>query len=123
MTLHSNFSASQMSLSDLDFARNHGFVEGSSAGRCPSEDAIETDLEILVGSGIFDESYYRAAAGLSSSEDAARHYLLNGWRAGIEPSSGFEGAFLAPYLETAGFVGPPAITYAMFRAAGWAVYV
>ena len=122
MTLYSNFSATQMSFSNPDFARNHCFAEGSSAGRRPSEDAIDTDLVILVGSGIFDESYYRAAAGLSSSEDAARHYLLYGWKAGIEPSRGFEGAFLAPYFEMAGFVGPPAITYAMFRATGWAVY-
>ena len=90
--------------------------------RLPSEDAIEADVAILVGSGIFDENYYRAAVGLSSSEDAARHYLLNGWMAGIEPSGGFEGAFLAPYFEMARSVGPPAITYVMFRAAGWAVY-
>jgi glycosyltransferase involved in cell wall biosynthesis len=121
MILYSSFSATNMSRPNLEFAGNHGVGEHSST-RGPSEDAIDTDLEILFASGTFDERYYRAAAGLSASEDAARHYLLHGWRAGIEPSACFEGAFLAPYLETTGFIGPAAITYSMFRALGWAVY-
>jgi glycosyltransferase involved in cell wall biosynthesis len=115
-----NSFSTQMAFSDSDIDRAH-----DSAGDCSTElidDAGEINLAILLGSGIFDESYYRAAAGLSPSDDAARHYLLNGWKSGIEPSANFEGAFLAPYFRAAGFFGAPAIVYAMFRAAGWAAY-
>jgi glycosyltransferase involved in cell wall biosynthesis len=111
-----------MSYSDLYFDRTHGLGLGCSNAPGQSEDEIETNLEILLSSGIFDEHYYRTVAGLGLSDDAARHYLLNGWKAGIEPSGNFEGAFLRPYFEAAGFVGAPAITYAMFRAARWAAY-
>ena len=106
--------------SDIDHARD-------SVGDCSTEpylrnDAIETNLAIFLASGIFDENYYRTVGELSPSDDAARHYLLSGWKSGIEPSGAFEGAFLAPYFKAAGFLGSPAIVYAMFRAAGWAAY-
>jgi glycosyltransferase involved in cell wall biosynthesis len=106
--------------SDIDRARDLAAV--CFMDRSVSDDAIKTNLAVLLGSGIFDESYYRTAAGLGPPDDAARHYLFSGWKSGIEPSGNFEGAFLAPYFEAAGFLGAPAIVYAMFRAAGWAAY-
>jgi glycosyltransferase involved in cell wall biosynthesis len=41
---------------------------------------------------------------------------------GIIPGPRLEGAFLQPYFSSAGFSGPPAITYLTLRDAGWPVY-
>src|SRR5262249_5092218 len=38
------------------------------------------------------------------------------------PGTQFEGAFLQPYFSSAGFSGPPALTYLTLRDAGWPVY-
>ncbi|MBV8752193.1 MAG: glycosyltransferase [Hyphomicrobiales bacterium] len=40
----------------------------------------------------------------------------------VQPSAPVEGAFLQPFFSSAGFSGPPAITYLTLREAGWAVY-
>jgi len=80
------------------------------------------DWRELEGSGLFDEAHYRAAAKLAPGANAADHYLSTGWRHGIEPGPGFEGASLAPYFASAGFFGPPAMTYLTLRDAGWPVY-
>ena len=107
---------------DPDFARDHYFRYGRLEGRYPSEKAIAIDRVILLGSDIFDPAFYRVSANLGEAEDPARHYLLHGWRMGLEPGPGFEGSFLAPYFKAVGFHGPPGITYALLRAANWAVY-
>src|SRR5262249_38293666 len=80
------------------------------------------DYRQLEASGLFDETAYRAAARFDASVNAAEHYLTIGWREGIEPGPRFEGAFLQPYFSSAGFSGPPAITYLTLRAAEWPVY-
>jgi glycosyltransferase involved in cell wall biosynthesis len=80
------------------------------------------DCRLLEGSGLFDQASYRAAAKLAPTVNAAEHYLTVGWQQGIEPGPRFEGGFLQPYFSSAGFVGPPAITYLTLRDAGWPVY-
>jgi glycosyltransferase involved in cell wall biosynthesis len=80
------------------------------------------NCRLLEASGLFDEAAYRAASGVDESANAAEHYLTVGWREGVEPGPEFEGAFLHPYYRSAGFDGPPVITYLVLRAAGWPVY-
>ena len=87
-----------------------------------SREDLLIDCSLLADSDIFDAEAYSAAAGLESSASAAEHYLIAGWRAGIEPGPHFEGNFLLPYFRTLGLSQPPAITYLMLRSAGWPVY-
>ena len=87
-----------------------------------SREDLLIDCSLLADSDIFDAEAYSAAAGLESSAGAAEHYLIAGWRAGIEPGPHFEGNFLLPYFRTLGLSQPPAITYLMLRSAGWPVY-
>jgi hypothetical protein len=87
-----------------------------------SERDRDLDCRLLEESGLLDASSYRASARLDRDAQAARHYLSDGWRAGLEPSRGFEGSFLYPYYRSAGLEGPPGLTYLMVRAAGWPVY-
>ena len=82
----------------------------------------EADGKLLEESGLFDADAYRAAAGIDAATNAAEHYLAVGWRQKIEPGPDFEGRFLDPYFRSAGFDGPPAMTYIRLRAAGWPVY-
>ena len=82
----------------------------------------DVDCRLLEESGLLDVTSYCAAARLEAGADAARHYLLDGWRAGLEPNPDFEGGFLYPYYRSAGLDGPPALTYLMLQAAGWPVY-
>jgi glycosyltransferase involved in cell wall biosynthesis len=107
---------------DPDLARAHYVLHGEREGRYVSPEALAADCVLLRDSGLFDEAAYRAAAGLGPGGDAVRHYLLEGWRRGIDPGPGLEGAFLAPYYATAGYFGPPAITFLVLRAAGWPVF-
>jgi glycosyltransferase involved in cell wall biosynthesis len=87
-----------------------------------SREDLLFDCNLLATSDIFDAEAYSAAAGLESSDGAAEHYLVTGWRNGIEPAPHFEGAFLLPYFRALGLSQPPAITYLMLRSAGWPVY-
>jgi glycosyltransferase involved in cell wall biosynthesis len=80
------------------------------------------DCGLLASTDFFDAEAYSIRAGLQTSADAAEHYLVTGWRNGIEPGPNFEGSFLLPYFHFAGFPGPPAITYLILRSAGWPVY-
>jgi len=83
---------------------------------------IVAECRLLEGSGFFDAQAYRKAAGLDGTTNASEHYLRDGWRANYEPGPGFEGAFLYPYFRSAGFNGPPAITYVTLQCAGWPTY-
>src|SRR5947209_4271479 len=83
---------------------------------------IAADCDLLEESGLFDRAWYIARAGLDTDANAAEHYLLQGWKLGIEPSQDFEGGFLYPYFRTIGFEGPPALTFISLRAAGWITY-
>jgi hypothetical protein len=85
-------------------------------------DEIAADCALLDQSGLFNAALYRARAGLGAHSNAVEHYLLHGWKIGIEPSQDFEGGFLYPYFRTIGFDGPPAITFISLRAAGWITY-
>jgi glycosyltransferase involved in cell wall biosynthesis/septal ring factor EnvC (AmiA/AmiB activator) len=85
-------------------------------------DDRETNGKILEESGLLDEDAYRSAAGIDAATNAAEHYLTVGWRQMIEPGANFEGRFLDPYFRSAGFDGPPVMTYIRLRAAGWPVY-
>src|SRR6266540_4714710 len=87
-----------------------------------SRDDLLVDCELLQGSGLFDACSYRAATGIPAEVNAAEHYLLVGWRNGVEPGPDFEGGFLYPYFRSVGFNAPAAITYFMLREAGWPVY-
>jgi hypothetical protein len=87
-----------------------------------SDQDCDVDCRLLEESGLLDVQAYCASAGLEDGAHAARHYLLHGWRAGLEPSRNFEGGFLYPYYRRAGLDGPPALTFLMLRAAGWSVY-
>src|SRR5215510_4219178 len=88
----------------------------------PSEQGIEVDCRLLEESGLLDVPSYCVAAGLETGADAARHYLLHGWCANLEPNRKFEGSFLYPYYRSVGLDGPPALTFLLLRAAGWPVY-
>jgi glycosyltransferase involved in cell wall biosynthesis len=83
---------------------------------------VAANCRLLAASGLIDEQAYRAAARIDATVSAAEHYLTVGWREGIEPGPRFEGGFLAPYYRSAGFAGPPAITYLRLREHGWPVY-
>src|SRR5262249_37389008 len=76
----------------------------------------------LIADCVFDASYYLHAAGPIASGSPIEHYLLRGWREGLEPAADFEGGWLYPYFASAGFTGPPALTYATLRRAGAPVY-
>ena len=83
---------------------------------------LDADCAILVQSGLFDERFYRNLARLDPGSNAVEHYLVTGWRCGMEPCADFDGAFLYPYFKSVGLDGPPAITFLNFQAAGWPVY-
>ena len=92
----------------------------SASYRLPED--ISADCELLERSDLFDRAFYCDLAGLDAHSNAAAHYLLTGWRLGIEPSRNFEGRFLYPYFCSIGLDGPPALSYLSLQAAGWAVY-
>lgn len=102
-------------------AAEHYVLHGRKEGRYASLEDLGVDQLILDGSGIFDRRFYRERTGLRGTSDPLRHYLLHGWRT-VEPGPDFHGAFLRPYYATLGCFGPPAVTYAMLRSAGWPVY-
>ena len=77
---------------------------------------------MLETSGLLDANAYRASAGLNASTDAAKHYLTEGWRAGLPAGLNFESTFLHSYFQSAGFNGPPALTYATLKSFGWTCY-
>ena len=103
-------------------------IQGDLADRDDLERLVRTakqraaDCRLLEASGLFDEASYRAAAKLEPVVNAGEHYLTVGWRLGIEPGPQFDGAFLQPFFSSAGFVGPPVMTYLTLREAGWPVY-
>jgi glycosyltransferase involved in cell wall biosynthesis len=82
----------------------------------------KADGRLLEESGLLDADAYRAVAGIDAATNAAEHYLAVGWRQKIEPGPDFEGHFLDLYFRSAGFDGPPAMTYIRLRATGWPVY-
>jgi glycosyltransferase involved in cell wall biosynthesis len=77
---------------------------------------------LMADCGLFDSSYYLSAAGPMAFGSPIEHYLLGGWREGLEPSAEFEGGWLYPYFASAGFTDPPALTYATLQRAGAPVY-
>src|ERR1700674_1648726 len=91
-------------------------------GLYQSREDFLADRWLLERSNIFDAAAYRAAVGVFCQIDAAGHYLREGWRQGLEPAPWFEGSFLYPYFRSAGFNGPPAITYLTLRAHGAEIY-
>lgn len=82
----------------------------------------QEDYLILAASSLFDLDAYRLAAGIGVQEDPIAHYLKEGWIAGLEPSSTFDGRWLLPFFQSAGFCAPPALTFEVFRAANWPVF-
>jgi hypothetical protein len=87
----------------------------------PARD-LEVDMELVTRSGFLHPDWYRAKASILASDEPARHYLVEGWRNGLEPGPRFEGRYLGPYFATIGYDGPPLITYLLLQAHGWAVY-
>jgi SAM-dependent methyltransferase/glycosyltransferase involved in cell wall biosynthesis len=85
-------------------------------------DDIAADCALLEQSGMVDPNAYRVRAGCDINTSAAEHYLVHGWKLGIEPKEDFEGSFLYPYFRTIGLDGPPAITFIGLSAAGWITY-
>jgi hypothetical protein len=83
---------------------------------------LAVSSQLVADSGLFDTSYYLHAAGPIASGSPIEHYLLRGWREGLEPSAEFEGSWLYPYFACAGFIDPPALTYATLQRAGGPVY-
>jgi glycosyltransferase involved in cell wall biosynthesis len=75
-------------------------------------------LALVRASSCFDEPFYRAQAGLPEDTDAVEHHLLVGWQRGLEPNQGFDGSFLRPFYETAGFSEPPVLTWLELAAMG-----
>jgi glycosyltransferase involved in cell wall biosynthesis len=83
---------------------------------------LQADCALLQESGLFDLDWYRVRAGIDADIDAVEHYLILGWRRGLEPGPAFEGGTLYPYFHSAEYVKPPAITYLQLRAAGRPAY-
>ena len=77
---------------------------------------------LLSDSGLFDASGYSSHAGDESRTDPLGHYILTGWKMGLEPNDSFAGSFSQPYFATLGVDEPPAISWLALRAAGWPVY-
>jgi glycosyltransferase involved in cell wall biosynthesis len=77
--------------------------------------------ELIAQSGLFDKEAYIRQAGLEATQDPIGHYLLKGWCIGLEPNASFPGKLLQPYFSTAGFDGPPAITWLIQRSARWPI--
>lgn len=96
--------------------------DSEAANRYPPLKDLVADSQLLEESGLFDATAYRALAGLKKETNATEHYLLEGWRMGIEPVRNFEGTFLYPYFRSVGLNAPPAITYLIFQASGWPTY-
>ena len=92
----------------------------------PLRSALRRDLDlergVLSNSGLFDETWYCQQAGLGALDDPVGHYLISGWQAGLEPNASFPGTFLLPYFASAGFDGPPAITWLILKSAGWPMH-
>ncbi|HYU77536.1 MAG TPA: rhamnan synthesis F family protein [Vicinamibacterales bacterium] len=97
-------------------------LEITTARSYHSAEDCEIDSRLLEASGLLDVTSYAAAAGLETPDSAAKHYLLHGWRANLEPNPEFDGRFLYPYYRSVGLDGPPALTFLLLRAAGWPVY-
>src|SRR4051794_41103444 len=85
-------------------------------------EAVAYDCALLEHSGLFDSKWYRAQAKLDADANAAEHYLLHGWKVGLEPNKAFDGSFLYPYFRTIGFDGPPALSFITLRGVGWITY-
>jgi glycosyltransferase involved in cell wall biosynthesis len=83
---------------------------------------MSPERTLLFTSALFDEPAYRTAAQLPPAVDAGDHYLKTGWRQGLEPGPRFEGTFLYPFFNAAGWAGPPLITYLVLQSAGCPVY-
>ena len=60
---------------------------------------------------MFDETHYAEQTGLEPGTDLLAHYLDVGWRWGLSPRPGFDGAFLSPYYAASGWSGPPLLTH------------
>lgn len=94
--------------------------------RTPSRRTRPIDLaaatKLIAESGVFNTKYYHRTAGHIADITPIEHYLLHGWRDGLEPSAYFEGRWLYQYFASAGLHEPPALTYATLRAAGEPVF-
>lgn len=85
---------------------------------CDPQFDLAAASQILSDSGIFNGHYYARSFGPTSQINPIEHYLLGGWRQGLEPAADFDGSWLYPYFASAGFSEPPALTYAILSAAG-----
>lgn len=85
-------------------------------------DLTEAELLMIRETGFFDEPHYRGVAGLEPAQDALGHYLKIGWSLRLAPSRDVDFAFLAPYFASVGFSGPPLLTLAVLKFAGWPIY-
>ncbi|MCS0503137.1 rhamnan synthesis F family protein [Ancylobacter mangrovi] len=87
-------------------------------------DRPDFDESAAVGAGLltaslaFSTGAYRELAGLAPEADAALHYVTEGWRQELEPLSGIETAYLAPYLASIGLDMAPAVAWLYFDALG-----
>ena len=77
-------------------------------------------IALLRASGCFDEYFYRNRSGLSAQIDAAAHHLMIGSQQGFDPNPRFEGGFLRPFYEAAGFFQAPILTWLELTAIGGA---
>jgi glycosyltransferase involved in cell wall biosynthesis len=77
---------------------------------------------LLRASELVDHEYYRAAAGLPDLRDPPAHYAEVGWRMGLRPNARFDGDFLAPFYESAGFLDqPPAGVWLELTSTGYSL--
>jgi glycosyltransferase involved in cell wall biosynthesis len=77
-------------------------------------------VALLRAAELVDHEYYRTAAGLPDLRDPPAHYAEIGWRMGLRPSARFDGAFLRPFYESAGFLDqPPAGVWLELTSTGY----
>jgi glycosyltransferase involved in cell wall biosynthesis len=95
-------------------------VNDNTVDLAPLTGDLELERGILSGGGLFDEAYYVAQSGAPA--DPIGHYLITGWKLGLEPNPSFPGRFLLPYFTAAGFRAAPAVTWLLLKSLGWPVY-
>ncbi len=79
---------------------------------------IRREAAEIAGTVYFDEVFYRIAANIDDSVDAAEHYCRTGWRAGLNPSPYFDTRYYrAQYRDVSNSDANPLIHYLRHGAA------
>lgn len=82
---------------------------------------LALERELLLGSRLFDESWYASQVGEEAGSDLAGHYLREGWLSDVGPNELFPGNLLRHCFASVGFHEPTAVTWTVLRSSGWPI--